>query len=141
MQLLIISPFSYNYKKLRYFSDRAYEIFKLVDSDGNPLEGRHEIGLLLYHGGTVCDDGFNETAAEAICKQINPSYGMLEWTSGNRFSIQDDLVINLDDVHCSSTDWESCEYSEEHNCGHSEDVHLFCAPPLSGTISCFQKRM
>ena len=100
-------------------------MFTRVDSDKNPVE-EQQLGLLLYRGGTVCDDYFNETAAEAICRQINPSYSMLEWTFGSRFEIQDNLDIKLDDVQCSSTDWESCEYSEEHNCGHSEDVFLSC---------------
>ena len=54
---------------------------------------------------------------------------MLEWTSnsGETFDIQDNLDIKLDEVRCSGTDWESCEYSEEHDCGHSEDVFLTCA--------------
>ena len=75
----------------------------------------------------MCDDGFDDIEAEAVCRQINSSYGMLEWTSGSRFEIQDNLDIKLDEVQCSSTDWESCEYSEEHDCGHSEDVFLTCA--------------
>ena len=98
------------------------------------MEG-NQIGLLLYRGGTVCDDGFDNTAAEAVCRQLNPSYGMLEWTSGSRFDIQNNLDINLDDVQCSSPDWESCGHSEEHNCGHSEDVFLTCEDPTGFTIN------
>ena len=103
-------------------------MFTLIDSDGNPVE-EQQLGLLLYRGGTVCDDNFDDNAAEAVCRQISSSYSMLEWTSnsGETFDIQDNLDIKLDDVQCSGTDWESCEYSEEHDCGHSEDVFLTCA--------------
>ena len=41
-------------------------LFTLVDSDGNTVEGG-EFGLLLYNGGTVCDDFFDTNAANAIC--------------------------------------------------------------------------
>ena len=111
--------------KEKSFLDTQEELFTLVDSDGNPVEGQ-QLGLLLYRGGTVCDDGFDDTAAEAVCRQINSSYSMLGWTTGGTFDIQNNLDINLDDVKCNSTDWGSCEYSEEHNCGHSEDVFLTC---------------
>ena len=112
----------------------------MVDSDGNPIEGE-QFGLLLYRGGTVCDDGFNNTAAEAICKHVNSSYTTFKWTSGRTSEIQHNLMIKLDEVQCSSADWESCKYSIENDCGHDEDVYLFCASPLSGTIDCLQKRM
>ena len=114
--------------KKNHFLDTEEELFTLVDSDGNPVEGQ-QLGLLLYRGGTVCDDGFDDTAAEAVCRQINSSYRMIKWTTGGTFDIQNNLDINLDDVRCSSTDWGSCEYSEEHNCDHSEDVFLTCENP------------
>ena len=42
--------------------------FKLVDRHGESVE--NGIGLLLYNGGTVCDDGFNSNAANAICGEM-----------------------------------------------------------------------
>ena len=101
-------------------------MFTLVDSAGNPVEGQ-QLGLLLYRGGTVCDDKFHDTAAEAICRKINSSYSMLEWISGSRFDIQDNLDIKLDEVQCTAADWESCAFSEEHDCEHGEDVFLACS--------------
>ena len=41
--------------------------FSIVDSEGNAITDG-EFGLLLYNGGTVCDDGFNNNAANAICR-------------------------------------------------------------------------
>ena len=111
--------------KEKIFSETEEKLFTLIDSDGNPVEEK-QFGLLLYRGGTVCDDGFDDIAAEAVCRQIKSSYSMLEWTTAETFDIQNNLDINLNDVQCNSTDWGSCEYSEEHNCGHGEDVFLSC---------------
>ena len=112
-------------------------IFDRLGSDGNTVD-EHQFGLLLYRGGTVCNDGFDDIAAEAICRQIHSSYTVSKWTSGIRYNFQYNIDIKLDDIQCGSADWESCEYSSQHNCEHSEDVYLFCAASeesLSGTIS------
>ena len=98
--------------------------FTLVNSDGEAA-GAGEIGLLLYNHGTVCDDSFNDNAAAAICAELEFS-GATRWTSRHRFSIQYNYEITLDDVRCSDNSWENCEFSESHNCGHSEDVFLVC---------------
>ena len=51
----------------------------------------------------------------------------IRWTSrGTSFTIQRDYEITLDNVNCASAEWESCSYSEDHNCGHTEDVFLSC---------------
>ena len=100
-------------------------LFTLVDSNGTDVEG-DQIGLLLYKGGTVCDDNFNTAAAEAICIQIGYK-DIINWTSQDQsFVIQSDYEINLDNVNCSSAEWDSCRFSEEHDCLHSEDVFLSC---------------
>ena len=99
-------------------------LFRIVDEDGNDVTER-ERGLLLYNGGTVCDDNFNDYAAFAICKEMG-YVSAITWESGNYFSFQEDLEIKLDDVRCSEQSWSSCSYTESHNCGHSEDVFLTC---------------
>ena len=98
--------------------------FSLVDEDGNKVKAT-ERGLLLFNGGTVCDDNFDENSAEAICRQMGYS-GILSWTSGTYYDIQQDLEINLDDIECTDNSWSSCIYSETNNCGHGEDVFLSC---------------
>ena len=80
---------------------------------------------MLYKGGTVCDDDFNDYAAFAICKEVG-YVSAITWESGNYFDVQEDLEIKLDDVSCSNHIWSSCSYSESNNCGHSEDVFLTC---------------
>ena len=83
-------------------------------------------GLLIYNGGTVCDDYFDQNAADAICSLMGFASSGSEWNSSSSWSIQSEYKIFLDDVECSNASWASCDYSESHNCGHSEDVFLSC---------------
>ena len=153
--------------------------FTLVDSTGSEIQGE-ELGLLLYNGGTVCDDSFDSTAADAICKLMNYT-DSARWTTTESFHIQvreftglwsvsechvtkiqssgwycstvmsvttiklADLLmcvtwlsqsnyeITLDNVDCPRAEWESCTFSEDHNCAHSEDVFLRCNTEEEGT--------
>ena len=99
--------------------------FTLVDRDGQPITTQAE-GLLLWNGGTVCDDSFSEDSGNAICREMG--FGpQISWNSQTTWTIQTNYEIELDDVTCdSSGEWERCSYVETHNCGHSEDVFLTC---------------
>jgi hypothetical protein len=100
--------------------------FTLVDSRGNLVVD--QLGLLLYKGGTVCDDSFDMNAADAICKVMGYT-DAVTWTVEENFDIQSNYKINLDDVQCTDPEWKSCSYTETYtNCGHSEDVFLSCNP-------------
>ena len=97
----------------------------LVDKEGNEVDVGGE-GLLLYNGGTVCDDDFDDNAADAICKFMGYDEAS-RWTSGNTYDIQKRFEIRLDDVKCRNDDWLSCEYMEwSKKCAHEEDVFLSC---------------
>ena len=101
--------------------------FSIVDTNSEKINPGF-LGLLLYEGGTVCDDSFNDNAANAICREMG-YYKSTWWISGSDFSFgesQTNLDITLDDVKCSDNDWKSCSYSTLHNCGHNEDVFLSC---------------
>ena len=98
--------------------------FSLVGENGEAVPATVE-GLLLSNGGTVCDDNFNDNAAEAICRQMG-YMGKLSWTYGEKWGIQTSKEITLDDVACSTEEWSSCTFSFEHNCGHGEDIFLQC---------------
>ena len=95
-----------------------------MNSEGGAIEGE-QLGLLLYKGGTVCDDYFDTTAANAICRYMGYT-DSARWTIGERFDIQSNYEITLDNVRCSRGEWGSCSFSEYDNCGHSEDVFLSC---------------
>ena len=101
--------------------------FQLVNEDGNRIEAANGIrGLLIYNGGTVCDDGFGDSEADVICQEMgyNRSTG---WISGYFYDeVQGILDITLDNVACDGGSWSSCDYLTTHNCGHSEDVFLTC---------------
>ena len=105
--------------------------FELVDNDGNTIEDAHGIrGLLIYKGGTVCDDSFGDSEADVICQEMgyNQSSG---WTSGSYYDVQRSLDIALDEVDCDGGSWSSCGYETTHDCSHYEDVFLIC---LKGEI-------
>ncbi|KAL5253630.1 hypothetical protein ACHWQZ_G013415 [Mnemiopsis leidyi] len=97
--------------------------FTLVDEEGTETGNS---GLLLYNGGTVCDDYFDQNAADAICSWMGFDSRGSKWTTLEAWSIKSDYEITLDDVRCSSASWSNCTYSRSHNCGHSEDVFLAC---------------
>ena len=59
-----------------------------------------ELGLLLYQGGTVCDDFFNNNAADAICKLMNYTYS-LTWNSDESFNIQV-FIKNFLDIYSTA---------------------------------------
>ena len=103
-----------------------------MDSGGKTISITHggvNSGLLLANGGTVCDDSFDNNSAAAICREMGFSVEGVSWTFGNKWGIQKSYLIKLDQVECSSTYWSSCSYDTNHDCYHSEDVHLTCGQP------------
>ena len=116
-------------KVLNGISELPYLVFisgfDIVDEDGHVVTDTHE-GLLLYMGGTVCDDYFNDDAADAICREMGRPYGTSSWKNGHFFSFQMSKSIKLDNVKCQSDVWASCTYKTSHNCEHSEDVYISC---------------
>ena len=86
----------------------------------------------------MCDDDFNTTTSDAICKEMGYDGaipGDKSWISHeeikreeNMWLIQDTFDIRLDNVRCSTSSWEDCSYSaSSYNCGHDEDVFLACS--------------
>jgi len=101
--------------------------FTLVNWSGATARRGCE-ALLLYNGGTVCDDGFNMNAAHAICRVLG-FRGAVRFRSGSAFgSMQTRKSITMDDVSCRDTTWTHCHFNTRHNCNHSEDILLTCRP-------------
>ena len=73
----------------------------------------------------MCDDSFNENAADAVCREMGFDRS-ISWNSHTTWIMQSQYDIKLDDVTCGRGSWTSCSYSETHNCGHSEDVFVSC---------------
>ena len=113
------------------FIDRISE-FSIVEMNGEPSSNS---GLLLYKGGTVCDDDFDRIAANALCSYQGYASSGSTWTSGNKWSIQSNYKMTLDEVNCRTRAWSSCTYSESPKklYEHSEkDVFLNCTDTGSG---------
>ncbi|XP_052693398.1 deleted in malignant brain tumors 1 protein-like [Crassostrea angulata] len=86
---------------------------------------------ILYFGqwGTVCDDNFDNNAAEVVCRMLRKSttnvviYGNAHFGSGTG-------PIYFDELVCSGyeSDWFSCQHPPlgVHNCDHDEDAGVQC---------------
>ena len=105
----------------------------MVDSDGNTV-GPEELGLLLWNGGTVCDEGFDDNSADAICRVLGHTRHT-NWTSGEILSIQNDYQIHMGNVNCSSGYWSSCTFEKSPDCGHDKDVYLLCSEIIPGEVN------
>ncbi|XP_035657356.1 scavenger receptor cysteine-rich domain-containing group B protein-like [Branchiostoma floridae] len=91
-------------------------------------EGRVEV----YHDGqwgTVCDDGFDMSDANVVCRQLGHG-GAGEVRPGAAFGAGSGQIW-LDEVACggSETSIEHCGHSGwgSHNCEHHEDVGVVCS--------------
>ena len=108
--------------------------FQLIDEDGGRVAPQTGWGLLLYKGGTVCDDSFDDMAAHAICRRMGYS-DYIRWINGVGWAVQSQFEIRLDDVKCENKKWEECSFLESNgDCAHIEDVMLFCKPRQQGEI-------
>ena len=102
---------------------------RLVNANNNTsTSGRLEV---YYRGqwGTVCDDAFNNNAAMVVCRQLgfNPD-GAVALTNVHFGRGAD--PIWLDNVNCNGSEpnIDSCYHNPwgSHDCGHHEDVGVFC---------------
>ena len=55
--------------------------FVLVDPNENVITDDSE-GLLLFEGGTVCDDGWTDTTANLICRKMG-HHAATSWRNGS----------------------------------------------------------
>ncbi|VDI68541.1 Hypothetical predicted protein [Mytilus galloprovincialis] len=91
---------------------------------GESNSGRLEI----YHNGqwgTVCDDTFDMNDAHVACRMIGFSSAESFYTAGGGSG-----QILLDDMECYGHEYSltTCTHAAwgEHNCGHGEDVGVYC---------------
>ena len=108
-----------------------FTLVPIVKSHGPYAE--EQLGLLLYKGGTVCDAGFTDIAADAICKEMNFEQAIY-WSTDPRPEAEQALAlerslyeIKLGDVECNFSNWNGCSFNDKvSHCRHSQDIFLSC---------------
>ncbi|KAM9847935.1 neurotrypsin [Aulostomus maculatus] len=99
------------------------------------FEGRVEV----YHDGkwgTVCDDQWDNTNAEVVCRQLGLG-GVAKAWKGAHFG-RGSGPIFLDEVQCTGNELslEECPHMtwEQHTCDHTEDAGVSCNPYTDGAL-------
>ena len=89
-----------------------------------------------YNGewGTVCDDGWDDTDAGVVCRQLG--FGSSGTAIGSASFGQGSGPIFLDDVSCGGTEiiLARCGHlgiNITRSCSHAEDAGVRCSGPLS----------
>ena len=104
--------------------------FHLVDKDNQHTQKGH--GLLMYNGGTVSGNKFDETTAELICRIMGYDK-VMSWTTGRKYQFQEEsLPIKYKDLNCLESEdvFPLCVYGTDTTGEtHDNDVWLWCALP------------
>ena len=103
--------------------------FYLVDKDMQHTQEGH--GILMYNGGTVSGNKFDDTTAELVCRIMGYN-NFMSWSTGKRYQFQDSLPIRLNDLNCLKSEevFPLCVYgTNTTNETHENDIWLWCALP------------
>ncbi|XP_034146892.1 neurotrypsin isoform X2 [Esox lucius] len=92
-----------------------------------PKEGRVEV-FLQGTWGTVCDDGWTDTDAEVVCRQLG--YSGVAKARVMAYFGEGEGPIHVDNVKCSGEERSLADCLKQpagtHNCRHSEDAGVIC---------------
>uniref|UniRef100_S4RRY7 SRCR domain-containing protein n=1 Tax=Petromyzon marinus TaxID=7757 RepID=S4RRY7_PETMA len=122
-QCKITTPHVYNNTDFLTCSD-----FLIRLAGGGTCHGRVEV---FYNGswGTVCDDIWQASHAEVVCRQLGCGYALSALQSA--YFGEGSGNIWLDDVQCFGYESRLSECGHPpfgiHNCGHNEDASVICS--------------
>ena len=108
----------------KHFSgDKELKNVSLIDSEGNDVTEKGQLGLLLYRGRTVCHNRdekiFDFFDADFYCRQMNFTQA-LKWTTEESFDIQKNYPTEYYYYYYY------LHYRSVRFCTHSQDVFLSC---------------
>ena len=90
--------------------------------------GRIEVYHASFGWGTVCDDYWDDTDSDIVCRQLG--FTGTNATRAEAYFGQGSGPILLDNVRCTGSEsyiWD-CSHNRwnDHDCDHSEDVGVEC---------------
>lgn len=113
---------------------------RLADGTDSILQGRVEV----FHDGTwgtVCDDGWDLTDANVVCRELGSGLAVKVYSSAT-FGMGKGKIW-MDDVLCAGTERSLAECRHKgwgkNNCYHSEDVGIVCDPGKK--VKCIHKNV
>ncbi|KAL3854704.1 hypothetical protein ACJMK2_013962 [Sinanodonta woodiana] len=108
------------------------------------VQGTSNKGILevQFNGtwGRVCDDNFGNSEAEVACRMMGFKTNRSIFLPLDSFSLSanQSVPIILDDLICTGSEstLAACRHTPffQHNCGHNEDVALYCDIPENGGV-------
>ena len=106
----------------------TYGDVRLVDGS-NIYEGRVEV-CVYNRWGTVCDDDWDTSDAEVVCRQLGYNLTSNAVAYSRAFFGQGTGHIWLDNVQCTGSENEllNCSHNgiDVHNCDHGDDASVIC---------------
>jgi hypothetical protein len=110
--------------------------YRLSDRYGQHYGGREGRLEIRHNGiwGTVCDDGFDDNAAQVACNALG--FGHIGYSMNNYYGGGSGRIW-LDDVSCYGTEnsLDECRHRSwgSNNCGHYEDISIGCYNATNAT--------